>query len=83
MAKREVKLAYARGVTRSAELMPHNLSRERYLPEPLKIRTDWWFNPSIAHQSLAGQILYLGRLRIRRGKYVENATIPVPLPVTA
>jgi hypothetical protein len=33
--------------------MPHNLSRERYLPEPLKIRTDW-FNPSIAHQALAG-----------------------------
>jgi len=31
--------------------MPHNLSRERYLPEPLKIRTDW-FNPSIAHKAL-------------------------------
>ena len=31
--------------------MPHNLSRERNLPEPLKIRTDW-FNPSIAHQYL-------------------------------
>ena len=29
--------------------MPHNLSRERNLPAPLKIRTDW-FNPSIAHQ---------------------------------
>jgi len=29
--------------------MPQNLSRERDLPEPLKIRTDW-FNPSIAHQ---------------------------------
>jgi hypothetical protein len=32
---------------------------------------------------LAAQILYLGRLRIRRGKYVENATIRVPQPVTA
>jgi hypothetical protein len=32
---------------------------------------------------LAAQILYLGRLCIRRGKYVENATIPVPPPVTA
>src|SRR4026207_737387 len=32
---------------------------------------------------LAAQILYLGRLCIRRGKYVEDATIPVPPPVTA
>src|SRR6478672_5823023 len=38
-------------VKRSAELMPHNLSRERNLQEPLKIRTDW-FNPSIAHKAL-------------------------------
>ena len=29
--------------------MPHNLSRERNLPERLKIRIDW-FNPNIAHQ---------------------------------
>src|SRR5262249_13385327 len=28
-------------VKRSAELMPHNLSRERNLSEPLKIRADW------------------------------------------
>jgi hypothetical protein len=32
---------------------------------------------------LAAQILYLGRLCICRGKYMENATIPVPPPVTA
>ena len=38
-------------VKRSAALMPHNLSRERNLPAPLKIRTDW-FNPSIAHHRL-------------------------------
>ena len=36
-------------VKRSAELMPHNLSPERNLPEPLKIRL---VNPSIAHQYL-------------------------------
>jgi hypothetical protein len=45
--------------------------------------TDTGSIPVSRTRGLAGQILYLGRLRIRRGKYVENATIPVPLPVTA
>jgi len=52
--------------------MPHNLSRERNLPEPLKIRTDW-FNPSIAHQYLCSSVLYLDSLRNRRGRYVDNS----------
>jgi hypothetical protein len=39
--------------------MPHNLSRERNLPEPLKIRTDW-FNPSIAHRQFP-QVIPEGR----------------------
>jgi hypothetical protein len=41
--------------------MPHNLSRERDLPEPLKIRADWSI-PVSRTSITAAQIMYLDRL---------------------
>jgi hypothetical protein len=54
--------------------MPQNFSRERNLPEPLKIRTDW-FDPSIAHHYLCSSAVVFEPQPKARARYVPNGSV--------
>ena len=55
--------------------MPHNLSRERDLPEPVKIRADWSI-PVSRTSITAAQIMYLDRLHKLSRLNQDNRHVP-------